>query len=116
MSKLGSVNITVKDMAASERFYVDVIGLTVDEERTNRPHFVLLRASNAMVILQDANALDPKPESPIEIAFQVSDLASVQAKLGAQATVQEMGWAKALETVDPDRVRLNFYESKGDPK
>jgi catechol 2,3-dioxygenase-like lactoylglutathione lyase family enzyme len=116
MSKLGSVNLIVKNIGDSERFYVDVLGLTVDEERTNRPSFVLLRASNCMIILQDGSNIDPVPDSPIEIAFQVDNLAALQQKLGSQAVIREMGWAKAIETTDPDRIRLNFYQSQGDPK
>ena len=116
MNKLGSVNLTVRNISESERYYTDILGLRVDEERTNRPHFVLLRASNCMIILQDGASIDPVPESPVEIAFQVDDLATVQRKLGSRAKVQEMGWANAIETTDPDGIRLNFYQSNGDPK
>lgn len=116
MSKLGSINFIVKNIAESERFYVDVLGLTVDEERTNRPSFVLLRASNCMVILQDGSAMDPVPDSTVEIAFQVDNLEELRHKLGSRAVIQQMGWANAIETTDPDRIRLNFYQSQGDPR
>ncbi len=113
MIHLGSVNLIVKDIEAAEKFYVDVLGLTVDPERTNRPSFVLLRAANCMVILQQAG--DTPAESPIEIAFEVDDVDAMKQKLGDRAIVQGMGWGNAIETTDPDGTRLNLYRWVEDP-
>jgi len=112
MIHLGSINLVVKDITAAEKFYVEILGLTVDQERTNRPSFVLLRAANCMVILQEAKpAAQPSdPDSPIELAFAVDDVAAMQQRLGDRAIVQEMGWGNAIETTDPDGTRLNLYK------
>lgn len=107
MIELGSINLVVRDMAAAERFYVDVLGLRVDVERSNRPSFLLLRAANCMVILQQAGAGDS--ETGIELAFAVDDVEAMKQKLGDRAVVQQMGWGDAIETADPEGNRLNLY-------
>lgn len=108
MIQLGSVNLIVKDIRAAEKFYVEALGLTVDQERTNRPSFVLLRAANCMVILQEARTEDAAL-SPIELGFEVDDVHAMQEKLGSRACVQQMGWGGAIETSDPEGTRLNLY-------
>lgn len=111
MIQLGSVNLVVQDIRASEQFYVEVLGLTVDAERSHRPSFVLLRAANCMIILQDAHSMGqtPNPGNAVELAFEVDDLGAMQQKLGDRAVVQQMGWGNAIETTDPDGTRLNLY-------
>lgn len=111
MIQLASVNLIVKDIEAVERFYVDVLGLTVDTERTNRPCFVLLRAANCMVILQQAASTPATsdPDSPLELGFEVDDVSAMQRKLGDRAVVQQMGWGSAIETRDPEGTRLNLF-------
>jgi catechol 2,3-dioxygenase-like lactoylglutathione lyase family enzyme len=106
MIELGSVNLVVKDITAAERFYVDVLGLTVDAGRSNRPSFLLLRAANCMVILQQAGA---DPHGGIELGFAVEDVNAIKLKLGDRAVVQQMGWGNAVETTDPEGTRLNLY-------
>ncbi len=115
MIQLGSVNLTVTDMRKMEAFYVDVLGLTVDAERTNRPSFVLLRTANCMLILQQhdteaASRSSSDGRTPIELGFEVTDLATVRERLGERATVQDMGWGRAIETTDPEGTRLNLYQ------
>ena len=108
MIELGSVNLVVKDIVAAERFYVDILGLKVDTERSNRPGFLLLRAANCMVILQ---ALSPgEPEVAIELGFAVDDVDTMKHKLGERAVVQQMGWGNAIETSDSEGTRLNLYQ------
>ena len=107
MIELGSVNLVVKDMAAAERFYVNVLGLRVDTERSNRPSFLLLRAANCMVILQQSDSMDSN--GAIELGFAVDDVDAMKQKLGDHAVVQQMGWGNAIETTDPAGTRLNLY-------
>ncbi len=107
MIQLGSVNLAVKDMAAAERFYVEVLGLSVDAERSNRPSFVLLRASNCMIILHQANS--GASHEGIELGFAVSNIGAMKQSLGERAVVQQMGWGDAIETTDPEGTRLNVY-------
>ena len=111
MIQLGSVNLVVQDIAAAEKFYVGVLGLTVDKERSNPPSFLLLRAENCMVILQDAKAMESAPDGirSVELGFQVEDVAAMKEKLGDRARVQSMGWGNAIETEDPNGIRLNLY-------
>ncbi len=108
MIQLGSINLIVKDIGAAEKFYVETLGLTVDQDRTNRPSFVLLRAANCMVILQEARPED-SALSPIELGFAVDDVEAMREKLGDRAQVQQMGWGNAIETKDPEGTRLNLY-------
>ncbi len=108
MIQLGSINLIVKDIRATEKFYVETLGLTIDQERTNRPSFVLLRAKNCMVILQEARPEDAEL-SPLELGFEVDDVPAMREKLGARAQVQQMGWGNAIETTDPEGTRLNLY-------
>jgi catechol 2,3-dioxygenase-like lactoylglutathione lyase family enzyme len=105
--ELGSVNLVVRDIVAAERFYVEVLGLRVDAERSNRPSFVLLRAANCMIILQDAKSIDS--DGAIELAFAVDDVDAMKQKLGDRAVVQRMGWGNAIETADPEGTRLNLF-------
>ena len=107
MIELGSVNLVVKDIGAAERFYVDILGLKVDPERSNRPTFVLLRAANCMIILQEAGPMEAG--GGIELGFAVNDVDAMKQKLGGRAVVQAMGWGNAIETTDPQGTRLNLY-------
>ncbi len=107
MIELGSVNLVVKDVAAAEQFYVDVLGLRVDTERSNRPSFLLLRAANCMVILQQPDS--PGSDGGIELGFAVDDVEAMKQKPGSRAVVQQMGWGNAIETSDPAGTRLNLY-------
>lgn len=111
MIKLGSVNLMVQDIAASERFYVQMLGLTADEGRSNRPTFVILNAANCMITLQDAAAMGQTVQvgNALELGFDVGDVAAMRQKLGELAVVQQMGWGDAIETTDPDGNKLNLY-------
>ncbi len=106
--ELGSVNLVVKDIGAAERFYVDVLGLKVDADRSNRPAFLILRAANCMIILQEAKP--GEPDGAIELGFAVNDVGAMKQKLGDRAVVQRMGWGNAIETSDPQGTRLNLYQ------
>ncbi len=108
MTELGSVNLLVADIAAAERFYVDILGLQVDDSRSHRPSFLLLRAANCMIILQEAPA-PPDAGAAIELGFAVDDVDAIAQKLGDRATIQQMGWGRAIETTGPAGARMNFY-------
>ncbi len=110
MTRLGSINLEVPDIEAAERFYTGILGLTADEERSNRPSFVLLRTANCMLILQHAPEAEPATgQARIELGLEVADLAAVQAKLGSRGNPQKMGWGDAIETLDPAGNRLNVF-------
>lgn len=110
MTRLGSINLEVSDIASVERFYSEILGLAPDESRSNRPSFVLLRAENAMLILQHAPAAAPPSAAPpIEIGFEVPSLDAVQAALGRRGVPQNMGWGDAIETTDPAGNRINIF-------
>ncbi len=110
MIRLGSVNLISKDIRALERFYVEILGLAVDEERSNRPSFLLLRAENCMIILQEGSA--DGNASGAELGFEVPDVNAMKERLGDRGSAQEMGWGDAIETADPDGTRLNLYRLK----
>ncbi len=109
----------VRDIAVSRRFYVEVIGLTEDERMSAPPSFVgLLAGDNVTISLQDASAPGFAPSSggseSVEIGFAVDDVEAVRARLvawgaGDVSAVQQMGWGEAVDARDPDNHRLTIF-------
>jgi catechol 2,3-dioxygenase-like lactoylglutathione lyase family enzyme len=115
MVALANVNLIVRDIAASERFYREGLGLVRDQERSAPPSFLLLQAGDCTLTLQSAQALgqDVRSGSAIELGFEVADLDTVKQRLVDLAVIpsaqQTMGWGSAFEVNDPDGNRLNIY-------
>lgn len=76
---LGFFILYVRDMAASQAFYADVLGLTVVPE-VSGPHFVALRGEGgSLLALQDKATAQfpPKDEAGnggVELSFAVGDV------------------------------------------
>jgi catechol 2,3-dioxygenase-like lactoylglutathione lyase family enzyme len=113
-AKLASINLQVANPERSKRFYVDVLGMVEDAERSHPPSFVYLRSDGADVTL----AIPPEwsgaePSRTIEVGFEVGDIAAMRAHLSARKVrnlrEESMGWGQAIELRDPDGHRVLVY-------
>ena len=112
---LKNVNLIVADVARSRTFYVDVLGLAVDDRRSAPPDFLFLDAGGCGLSLQGAAAANETAGAGpgMEIGFEVGDVAAVADRLRAagyaDVVVQTMGWGSAVSVRDPDGHRLNLF-------
>ena len=118
MSRLGNINLFVRDVARAKQFYVQALGLVEDQERSAPPGFALLQAGNCTITLQDATAPGAKFGSAdsIELGFEVEDVEAACQRLqamGAQVSdVQQMGWGGGFDALDLDGHRLTIYKMR----
>lgn len=117
-AQLGNINLFVGDIERARRFYVDVIGLIEDQERSAPPGFFLLAAGGCNLTLQDSSAPGAAfaTTDSIELGFAVDDVAAVREQLvlwgSAVSNVQEMGWGSGCDARDPDGHRLTIYRMR----
>lgn len=73
---INHVGIVVKDLAASERFYVDVLGL---RRHHVRPNWFVLNATSTLhlIPLADAAATEPPHHAYRHVALEVTNLRAV---------------------------------------
>ena len=114
---LENVNLIVTDVARARDFYVGVLGLQPDERRSAPPDFLFLRRPRWADVARAAAAGETAGAGPgMEIGFEADDLDAVAARLAAVgcggATVETMGWGRALSVRDPDGHRLNLFTPK----
>ena len=112
---LGNINLFVRDIARAREFYVTLLGLTEDTERSAPPDFVLIQAGSVTLTLQNEKADGAAFGSAesIEIGFAVDDVQAIYDKLSTAGVevsgLQTMGWGSGFDARDPDRHRLTFY-------
>lgn len=53
---LGNINLYVRDIEKSRRFYSDIMGLVEDRERCFPPSFILFNAGGCTLTLQDGSS------------------------------------------------------------
>lgn len=117
-TRLGNVNVFVRDIEQAKQFYVEGMGLIEDKERSHPPTFVLLQAGDCMLTLQDASAPTAALEASrgIELGFEVADIEAVRTRLAAWGVpvseVQHMGWGAGFDAVDPEGHRLTIYRMR----
>lgn len=116
---LSNINLFVSDIERARDFYVRVVGLREDEDRSMPPAFCYLVAGACSITLQTAEtpgAMLGKPDS-VELGFEVDDLEAVRARLHEAGfgppAVQHMGWGSGFDVVDPEGFRLSFFEKRG---
>ncbi len=113
--RLGNINLFVRDVQKARDFYVQGLGLVEDAERSHSPGFVLLRAGECTITLQDATAPGASftPTESVELGFEVDDTTLVREKLekaGAKVSApQQMGWGSGFDAFDLDGHRLTVY-------
>ncbi len=121
-TQLGNINLFVRDVERAAHFYVDVLGLIVDEQRSEPPGFVLLKAGTATVTLQDSTA----PEAAfgrtenIELGFLTDDVGAIRERFVARnlpvEDIQQMGWGSGFNASDLDGHRLTVYRMNDWPE
>ena len=112
---LGSVIIAVSDMAKSVKFYNEVVGLPIKNQREN---WVELAKQGATVILHPAS----KPintgtsiENGIVVGLVVGDIDSALQELKAQKVtvyrdIQSHKTGKNAIILDPDKYMISLFE------
>ncbi|MBN8639399.1 MAG: VOC family protein [Anaerolineae bacterium] len=119
-SRLGNINVYVRDVERAAQFYVKVFGLTQNAERSALPSFALLDAGGVTLTLQDAHAPGAVfgADEGIELGFAVDDIAATRARLQAWnvrvSEIEQMGWGGGFDAVDLDGHRLTIYRYHGD--
>lgn len=118
-TQLGNINLFVRDVERAVTFYVEVLGLELDEERSVPPAFALLHAGGPTLTLQDASA----PEAAfaqqiegVELGFAVEDVEATRQQFEARGltaeSAQQMGWGSGFNAVDLDGHRLTIYRMR----
>jgi catechol 2,3-dioxygenase-like lactoylglutathione lyase family enzyme len=113
-ARLATINLQVASPERSKRFYVDVLGMAEDAERSHPPSFVYLRTEGCDVTLATPpESSGAEPSCTIELGFEVGDIAAMRAQLSAQKVrnlrEESMGWGQAIELRDPDGHRVLVY-------
>jgi catechol 2,3-dioxygenase-like lactoylglutathione lyase family enzyme len=110
--KLATINLEVSDVGRARAFYVDALGMTEDAGRSHPPDFAYLRSAAGHLTLARRRTAAPGPDETIELGFETTELAAVQARLeahGVAVDARAMGWGEALELRDPDARRVVVY-------
>lgn len=114
-TKLGNVNLFVRDIERSKRFFIDAIGLVEDLELSAPPSFILLKAGGCNLTLQDGTnpGANFETAASIELGFEVDDLEAVRSRLEAwdiaMSDLQQMDWGGGFDARDPDGHRLSIF-------
>ena len=114
-TRLGNINLFVRDVARSADFYTDVLGLEFNHERSHPPSFALLEAGSCTITLQDANTPGASfgASDSVELGFIVDDLETIRELLQQWGMdvdpIQHMGWGSGIDLRDEDGHRLTLY-------
>ena len=115
-STLSNINLFVRDIALSQQFYTDILGLDLNQEMSAPPHRVVFNAGGCTLSLQTAESLGETAAATegIELGFEVANIAVAWDRVSRQAAsvgeFQTMGWGSAFEVRDPDGHRLVVYQ------
>ena len=116
---LDHVVLRVRDQAASQRFYVDVLGCTVDHVNT-RISLVHLRFGDALIDLLPADGPPPPEGRGVDhvcLSIRCADLPALAAELRARGVTVEgevvqrrgaFGDGPSLYIRDPDGYRIEL--------
>ena len=125
LNKIHHIAIICSDYAASKRFYIDVLGLTVIQEtyRAARQSYKLDLALGGNYVIELFSFPDPpsRPSRPEatglrHLAFEVDNLEEVIAHLAQFGVavepirVDEITDKRFTFTSDPDNLPIEFYE------
>jgi catechol-2,3-dioxygenase len=115
--RLASINLEVADPERSKQFYLVVLGMAEDTQRSHRPDFIYLTTDGCdMTLAKSQNGSGAEPSRTMELGFVVDDLAAMKAHLSSQGIrdyrEESMGWGEALELRDEDGYRVIVYTFK----
>jgi catechol 2,3-dioxygenase-like lactoylglutathione lyase family enzyme len=100
------VAIKVRDLAAAERFYTDVLGCEVGLRDATRPWIFLRVGAEGMIVLQENQGDWPQQHFAFTVAERDIDAAAAELRRQGVATegpmVHEWIPAKSLYFADPD--------------
>jgi len=114
-ARLSHLLLQVRDLAAAERFFVEVLGFAVRTRST-------LRDGRPLVVLQPGLGLTTWPaglagggRAVDHVAFHVGDLGAVVARLGRAAIAYEgpvttSTYGTSIYVADPDGNRIELHD------
>jgi len=117
-ARLSNINLYVRDVEASLRFYVDLLGLKHDSERSHPPGFALLESGDFTMTLQgpDAPGSVLGDSGSVELGFDADDLSEIRERLTAAGSdvspIQTMGWGSSFDAKDPNGFRLTLFHKR----
>jgi len=118
LARLGNINLFVRDIEASLRFYTDMLGLQHDAERSHPPGFALLRSGDLTITLQDSEAPGSVlgQSDSVELGFEADDLPVLRERIAAAGSdvtpLQMMGWGSGFDARDPNGFRLTIFSKR----
>lgn len=113
--RLSHVLLQVGDLAAAERFFVEVLGFAVRDRG-------VLRDGRPLVVLREGLGLTPRPAdahasagSVDHIAFRVWDLGAMRARLDQAGIAYEgplttTAYGNSIYVPDPDGTRIELHD------
>jgi predicted enzyme related to lactoylglutathione lyase len=115
------ISLQVRDLAASRRFYTEILGLAIDQ-RFNTPDFVLFDTNSIPFALTEANvnlSEAPTPGWGVTLWIDCDTVDELHAKLVAAgaAIIKEpfdSPFGRAMIIADPDGYRLTVNENPWD--
>lgn len=117
-TRLGNINLFVRDVERAARFYVQALGLALNAERSAPPGFALLEAGGCTLTLQDGSAPGAAfdQREGVELGFVVDDVEAARRRIqecgGSVGEVEQMGWGGGFDASDPDGHRLAIYRMR----
>ena len=111
-NKLATINLEVRDLQQSLRFYSEVFGMVENLRRSQPAQFYYLESPAGHITLQPSRG--GNPGTTMELGFEVEDLERLVLLLDGFPSLkplkQTMGWGEAIETTDLDGHRIIAYK------
>lgn len=112
--KLHTVNLEVTNPKTAKQFYVDILGMTENLERSHPPDFIYLESAGCHLTLAKRELPSgEKCSRTMELGFLAEDLKALQARLRERNLngfrPQAMAWGDVIEGHDPDGHRVILY-------
>ena len=116
IKRIGNVILAVKDLDTSIKFYNDILGMPIKNERRN---WVDLGSTGAILSLHPASITAPHSGTSIDngvlIGLTVGDLVSATEELKAKGVkiyrdIQERDAGKNAIVLDPDDYMISLFE------
>ncbi len=116
IKRVGNVILAVKDLAKSVRFYNEIIGLPIKQQRKS---WVDLGSKGALISLHPASESSPHSGTSIEngiaIGFLVGDIKSSIDELKSKGVkihrdIEEKDAGKNAVILDPDDYMISLFE------
>ncbi len=113
--KLASINLETADPQKSKRFYLDLLGMEENKERSHGDAFVYLAGGGCdITIATPEQGIAAEPSRTMELGFEVDDIEEARARFARagynDVESKSMGWGEVLETRDADGHRVIVYQ------